>query len=199
MIFADLLADHKAQLGKAEARFPAPDDGDFKRHLANAAPMMCGKRPRILLGILDLAAEQIDYAAPSDLLDVLAVDWGRADRAPAWDTAFVGYPPLLMPYRAADGAQRFLLSAPPTVTQIAKWGALLAYRYFGAHEVSATRITVADADRPLLLLAAMVEALRELAADATVVQLQKGLVGLPTAGTPAYLHDQLLRAFLAAP
>jgi len=191
VIFADLLLAHKAQLGKAEARFSSPDNADFKRHLAGAATRVSMKRQRWVSAELEAVAGQSDYPAPSDSYEFATTDWGKGLIGNPWDEGFVGWIPRMIGIEIAS-MPYWRLVPEPSSAQIARWGATVHYTYFAKHEISATRITLADADQPLVLLAALIEAMRELSADTTVVQLQKGLVGLPTAGTPAYLYEKLL-------
>lgn len=197
MIFADLIADHKAQLGKAVERFRTPDDADFIRHLALAARRLDGKRPRQKLSMLAVTVGEVDYPAAVESLAILAHEWGIGTIRQPWDSDFMGIPPLIRQLDSDDGP-RWRLSAAPTANQIAAWGPTLPVRYQAAHEISELRITPPDADRPLVLLAALIEAMRDLSTETAVVQLHKGLTGIPTAGTPAYLYEKLLQEFAAA-
>lgn len=197
MTFADLVAAHKAQLGKVADRFTAFGDADFERHLKKAARRMTLKCPRWMTATLDLVAGQSDYPAPADLLGAPLSEWGRSCSSQPWDDDFAGFPPLLTPLQDANGPI-LRLSQAPTTAQLAAWGSTLSYRYLAAHEITQNRITLSDATEPLILLAALIEAMRELATDTTVVQLQRGLVGIPTAGTPAYLYEKLCLEFEAA-
>lgn len=194
MIYADLLAAHKAQLGKVAGRFTAAADADFKRHLTGAARRMSEKRPRECVASVALTADVSEYPAPAGIIGMPISEWGLgAVRIPCYPD-FIGFPPLLA--RVASGGTPVLrLSPPPTADQVAVWGGTMTYRYWQAHVISESEITVDDADQALVLLAALIEAMRELATDTTVVQFQKGLGGLPTAGTPAYLYDKLLLEF----
>lgn len=197
MIYADVLAAHKAQLGKVAARFTAADDADFKRHLAGAARRVSDKRPRVCVDSVTLTAGVSEYPAPTGIIGTPISEWGMAaSRIPYLDS-FIGFPPILDKIWS-DSAIALRLSSPPTAEQIATWGASMTFRYWKAHVISEAEITVDDADQALVLLSALIEAMRELATDTTVVQLQKGLAGLPTAGTPAYLYDKLLLEFMQA-
>lgn len=200
MTFADLLADHKAQLGKTVTRFTSPEDADFKRHLRRAAQRMVLKEPRWVVAEIPLTAGLDLYPAPADFQATPLCEWGRSGcgcRPQPWDDGFIGYPPTITAEPSATGTQ-FRLSSPPTAVAMSTWGPNLRVRYLAAHEISATRITVAPGSEGLVLLAALIEAMRELATDMTVVQLQKGLTGLPTAGTPAYLYERLCLEFAQA-
>lgn len=197
MTFDELVADHKAQLGKAAERFRALHDADFKRHLRLAARRMNVKRPLWLSATVALVGGQTDYPAPAGLLSVLVSDWGRGGGCGCprpWDPNFVGFAPRVA-LADTPGGKVVRLSAPPGARQLIAWGPSLSFQYVASHEVSETRITLADADRPLILLAALIEAMRELATETSVEQLHKGLVGLPTAGTPAYLYERLREEF----
>ncbi len=197
MNYADLLAAHRSQLGKVAERFTAFGDADFKRHLQNAARRMTLKFPRWMTATFALVAGVAEYPAPADLQGVPISEWGRGCARSPWDDDFPGIPPLLTLMHDAAGPI-LRLSQAPTAAQLAAWGSTLHYRYLAANEIGETRITLPDAARPLILLAALIEAMRELATDTTVVQLQRGLSGLPTAGTPAYLYEKLCLEFDAA-
>jgi len=190
MTLDELIADHRAQLGKVAARFTAADDADFVRHLRNGAGRLTAKCPRWVSGTLTLVAGQSDYAAPTDLLGVACTDWGKEHRRQVWDDDYLGMTPYMLPIEV-DGVAMLRLVPGPTTAQLAVWGGTLTYRYLASHQITADRVTFSDLQRPLVLLAALIEAMRDLAADTTVVQLQKGLSGLPTAGTPAYLYEKL--------
>ena len=190
--FTDLIADHKAQLGKAVERFRADDDADFARHLRLAGGWLDGRWPRLLNTRLLLLAGVNEYPAPTDCAAVLSHSWGQNHRHQPWNESDPGYPPLLTLIQGETGP--LLLIAPaPTAAQIMAWGDGMHYCYRLAHIVSASEVTPTEAHRGDLLLAALIEAMRDLAAETTVVQLHKGLSGLPTAGTPAYLYETLIR------
>lgn len=189
MTLDDLLDDHRAQLGKCAARFASDDD--LARHLRNAADRLSGKCPRWASAGIALTAGVADYAAPADLYGGPTTDWGRYPARQPWDDDFLGYPPRLLMVYVAD-ALKIRLIPEPTAAQLTAWGSTLTYRYLTRHRIDDDVVTFTELQRALVLLAALVEAMRDLAADTTVVQLQKGLAGLPTAGTPAYLYEKLL-------
>lgn len=190
MTLDDLVANHKAQLGKVAARFTAADDADFIRHVQNGAVRLGGKCPRWVSGTLALVAGVSDYPAPVDLLGAPSTDWGKDYLRRPWDDDFLGLTPHMLSIHV-DGVSMLRLVPWPTSAQIGAWGGTLTYQYLAGHQITADLVTFSDLQRPLVLLAALVEAMRELATDTTVVQLQKGLAGLPTAGTPAYLYEKL--------
>lgn len=194
MTLTDLIADHKAQLGKAIERFRAADDADYIRHLALAAHRMNHKHPRVRMAMLPVTAGVVDYPAEVGSIAIIAHEWGVGARHHPWDDAFVGIPPWVQQVDG-DDEPRWRLSNRPTENQIVAWGSTIPVRYQAAHEINATVITAPDSDRALVLLAALIEAMRDLSTETTVVQLHKGLTGLPTAGTPAYLYERLLTEF----
>lgn len=194
MTLTDLITDHKAQLGKAIERFRAADDVDYIRHLALAARRLDGKRPRVRMSMLPVTADVVDYPAAAGSIGIIAHEWGIGATHHPWDDAFVGFPPWIQQVDGDDGP-RWRLSNLPTANQIVAWGPTIPVRYQAAHEISATLVTAQDSDRALVLLAALIEAMRDLSNETTVVQLHKGLTGLPTAGTPAYLYERLLTEF----
>ena len=198
MILTDLITAHKAQLGKTTERFRALNDADYIRHFALAARRLDKKRPRWLMAELTLTAGVADYAAPAGAIGLYDSEWGQTPVRPhPWDDGYVGFPPIVRQIDSATGA-RWRLSMPPTAAQIAVWGSVLTARYQAAHEISATRVTPLDSDYDLVMLAALIEALRELSAETTTVQLHKGMTGIPNSGMPSYLYEKALLEFATA-
>jgi hypothetical protein len=197
MLLDDLIVDHKAQLGRAVERFRAEYDADFIRHFALAARRLDGKRPRQRMSMLAVTVGEVDYPAAAGSLAILAHEWGIGSVRQPWDSDFMGIPPLIRQLDSDDGL-RWRLSAAPTANQITAWGPTIPVRYQAAHEIGEDRVTPPDSDRSLVLLAALIEAMRDLSTETAVVQLHKGLTGLPTAGTPAYLYERLLQEFVSA-
>lgn len=193
MIFADLLAAHRSQLGKAIDRFREPDrDADLQRHLGRAARWIDQRWPYTQQGELSLTAMVSEYPAPTGCLGVYGHDWGRNAPFTPWMEHGTGYPPLLdLIYEAAGPV--LWVSPPPTAMQIQAWGSVMRYRYRRMHTISPTAVSVGDEHLQRVLLAALIEAMRELAAETASTQLHKGMSGIPTAGTPAYLYEALLR------
>jgi len=189
MDFDGLLDDHRAQLGKAIERFRGGDD-DLERHLRQAARWLDRRWPRVEAASLALEVGRRNYPAPAGLSAVKEHDWGRYTRRRPWEESGPGYPPALL--NITEGADHALWVCPaPTAAQVHAWGETLHYVYYAAHEVSPDRVTPSEHHRGAVLLAALIEAMRELASETAVVQLHKGLAGIPTAGTPAYLYERL--------
>ena len=187
--FDELLAAHKAQLGRAVERFREANDADFARHLQLAARWLDRRWPNVQIGELSLTVGVGVYAAPAGCVAVYAHDWGRYYRTQPWDETGPGYPPLL---QLIINPTQLYLSPAPTSQQILLWGSVLAYRYRLPHVITATEMTVDDARHADVLLAALIEAMRDLSTETAAVQLQKGLTGLPNAGSPAYLYQALI-------
>jgi hypothetical protein len=185
MDFAGLLDDHRAQLGRALERFRGGDD-DLARHLRQAGRWLDARWPRVIPANLELEAGIALYEAPADCRHVYGHDWGRYNRRRPWDPCAPGFPPLL---QCLNG--EFWLTPAPTAAQIGAWGAVLPYFYAAAHAIDEDEVTPAEHQRGAVLLAALIEAMRDLASETAVVQLHKGLAGIPTAGTPAYLYERL--------
>lgn len=192
MDFATLLADHKAQLGKAVDRFRSADDADFIRHLRLAGRWIDQRWPRVLLGLLTVSPEVDQYPAPTACAAVLGNEWGRYWPRRPWDDADPGIPPLL---RLIDGETGPIIwvSPAPTQRQIQAWGDALRFRFRVNHVITPELVTARDELESHVLLAALIEALRDLSNETAIVQLHKGMAGVPTAGTPAYLYEALLR------
>lgn len=193
MIYADLLAAHKGQLGKAIERFRQPgQEADLQRHLSRAGRWIDLRWPRTMQATLILVPLLSEYPALPGCLSVFDHAWGRGTPCVPWDHDGPGYPPLLELIHESTGPVLWV-SPPPTPVQIHAWSAVMNYRYRAAHEISPTSISVDDSLFSAVLLAALIEAMRELATETAVTQLHKGLSGIPTAGTPAYLYEALIR------
>lgn len=125
MTFAELLADHKGQLGKVAERFTAPDDADFKRHLRRAGQRMALKEPLWKVVEIALVAKQALYPAPADFLAAPLSQWGRSGGcANPWDENFVGFAPSLTVEVGEDGPM-LRLSIAPTPRMLHAWGTVL--------------------------------------------------------------------------
>lgn len=195
-----LVADLRAMLGDAAAKFTAAGDADFTRHLDLAAFDLGRFRPRTLVGTLSLVADQPNYAAPADLVRVKYPLWGvteRSQRRP-WDANWPGRLPCLSLVENS-GTRELWLDPPPTAAQIRDLGATYRFYYFAGHAIDdvAANTTVRLADRWLLLLRAVVQALQELAARgvAKPVALGDGFGSMPKNGTPGFLAEQLLKQY----
>ena len=191
MDFGDLLDDHRAQLGRALERFRAGDE-DLARHLRQAARWLDARWPRVVAAHLELTAGVATYPAPADCRHVCSHDWGRYARRRPWEEWSPGYPPLLQLWSAPEDGPQLWVTPAPTAAQLRVWGSVLNYRYGAAHAIGDAEVTPAEHQRGAVLLAALIEALRDLASETAVVQLHKGLAGIPTAGTPAYLYERLI-------
>lgn len=196
-----LRADLAASLGDAGATFSQPD---LDRHLTVAAHELGRKRRRTLSATLQLVAGQSEYAAPADLVMPTMSSWGVSERAASrpWRNTWPGRLPRLTAL-GDPGAMKLLLTPAPTAQQIQLLGASYPFYYLAAHhlDADATKTTVREVDRGLLLLRAQAEAMKELAMRnlKKPVSMREGLNASPRNGTPAALYDQLLRAWEAHP
>lgn len=190
MARADLQAAHSRLLGPAGQRFESDDLDD---HLAEAAALMNQKRPRIVAASLILAGHQTQYSAPSDCWAPLALDWGAERRGlMPWQPGYLGPIPAL-----GQSGLSLILTPAPLPVQINALGSEAAYRYFARHVIgdAAEDTTLAEADRPLLLLAALIAAMRQLSTINTAdpITLHRGVGALPSNSTPAAHYEALLR------
>lgn len=198
---ADLVADLKAALNDAADVFVTASDGDFKRHLANAALDFGRIRRRTLVGTLTVVADQHNYPAPADLIAPKWALWGFNEkrRTKPWDSHWPGALPRLALVVDPANGRELHLDPPPTAAQIAAYGATYRYYYYAAHSVNATAAltTISVHDRDLLILRAAAEAMAELALrnSKKPVALRDGLNSAPRNSTPAALADWLMQEF----
>lgn len=194
MTLAALLATHKAALGPAAGKFSAAADADFVRHLDQARRWLAGRFPRVLAGTVALVAGTARYASPAGLVAVQRLVWGADATAQPWAAGYPGPLPRLYSAEAAGGARELVFQPAPTAAQVAAWGASAAYEYRALHVLAddATHTLPPDLDAPLLL-AALIVALRELAARNVVdpITLHRGVGSLPSASTPLELLRHL--------
>lgn len=195
---ADVITDLKRSVGDAASPFTDPNDGDWKRFLATALVAMQDKRPRTLLGSVQLVAEQLQYEVTApDFAQYKTHVWGARPVRP-WLPCYPGPLPRVKAVHDAAGWS-IAFDPAPTSAHISAYGAEFKFWYFGSHVLGETP-TLAPQDRPLLLLRAQVEVMRELSMRNVnkPVALRDGYSGQPRNSTPAALYDQLLREFAAA-
>jgi len=198
---ADVMADLQRSLHDAASVFNAADSADWLRLLAVALTAMQAKRPRTLLGTLSLVADEPLYTvAATDFAAYKTHIWGGRPPKP-WADCHPGALPRVS--ATQDGAAwRLVFDPAPTWAHINAYGSTFRYWYFGRHSLGADAAdsTLAEADRPLLLLRAQAEALRELTMRNInkPVQVRDGLSGTPRNSTPAALYRELLAEWEAA-
>lgn len=191
----DVVDDLKRSIGDAGSAFGAAADADWLRLLAVALVGMQGKRPRTLLGTLTIAADEPSVAVTQpDFVQYKTMVWGSRPPRP-WEPCYPGSVPRVAAVH--DGSGWALMFDPaPTYAHIAAYGSAFKFWYFGAHSLGATAelTTLPAADRPLLLLRAQAEAMRELSMRNInkPVALRDGYSGSPRNSTPAALYAALL-------
>lgn len=192
---ADIVADLQRSLHDAAGAFDAANEADFKRHLAVALTAMQAKRPRTLLGSTTIVADEVRYAiAEADFAQYKTHVWGTRPLKP-WSPGYPGALPRVAAVHDVAG-WALMFDPAPSAELIAAYGATFKYWYFGAHSLGADAAdtTLAGADRPLLILRAQAEAMRELSMRNInkPVQLRDGFSGTPRNSTPAALYRELL-------
>lgn len=196
---ADLVTDLKASMLDSVGVFTTTEDADFKRHLGNAAADLTRYRPYRAKQSITLVADQADYTAPAGLLFVIKVLYGQKEKATRkpWED---NYPRVPTAKKYGDGNNLMLLLEPaPTAAMITDLGSSYEFLASMQHAIGANAVdtTVDPGDRALLLLRAQAEAAKEMAYRNIhkPVQLRDSLGGIPRNGTPAALHDQLMKEF----
>jgi hypothetical protein len=199
---ADVVEDLKRSLHDAASAFSAAADADFRRHIAVALVAMQAKRPRTLLGSVSITAGEPRFALQvADFVQYKTHVWGSRPPRP-WLPSYPGALPRVCAVQEGDG-WALMFDPPPSAQHVATYGADFRFWYFGTHRLGLTdpaESTLAAADRPLLLLRAQAEAMRELSMRNINkgVQLRDGLSGTPRNSTPAALFQVLLAEFEAA-
>jgi hypothetical protein len=197
----DVVEDLKRSLHDAASAFNAAADADFKRHLAVALVAMQCKRPRTLLGAVPISAGEARFAfSLPNFAQYKTHVWGTRPPRP-WLPDYPGALPRICAVQEGNG-WALMFDPPPTAQHIATYGSTFKFWYFGTHALGldAADTTLAAADRPLLLLRAQAEAMRELSMRNMnkPVQLRDGLSGTPRNSTPAAMYQTLLNEFEAA-
>jgi len=197
---ADLVADLRGMLKDAVNKFTGEANEALERILDFAALDLGRVRPRARIGSITVVTGTTEYPAPADFLRPLNLIWGhekRASRKP-WASNWPQNIPTL-DYVESDTGLVLLLSHPPTASQVADFGEACKFKYYSGHAVAdtAAETSVKPADRHLLLIRAVSQALTELALNgiSKPVQLGPGVGSMPKNGTPAALAEQLLKQF----
>lgn len=192
----DLVADLKRSLHDSGDFFNAAADADWKRVLAIAALAMQNKRPRTLLGSVTLTAGEV--RVPITQTDFFAYKthvWGTTPPKP-WEPCYPGALPRVAAVQEGDG-WALMFDPAPTAMHLATYGSTFRFWYFGTHALAddAAQTTLTAADRPLLLLRAQAELMRELSMRNVnkPVQVRDGITGTPRNSTPAALWQALLK------
>ena len=189
MLLSDLVADHKAALNDAAGVFTEANDADFIRHLEEGARYLSLKRPRVLPAQLTLIADQAQYDLPADFVRLGAWMWRIPPSIKPWHSTWPGGLPQVMAVNTGAGAQ-LVFSPAPTSDQITAAGETFDYTYVAEHILSDNtgETTVRAGDRNLLLLCALIEALRELSLRAMTKPVAvRGVGSGPIHGSPAAL------------
>lgn len=160
---ADLVSDLKRSLHDAAGVFndAAVPDGDFLRFLQVAFTGMQAKRPRTLLGSVTLVAEQDLYPlALADFAQYKTHQWGGKNIRP-WLPCHPGALPRIGAVNTGAGWS-LVFDPAPTRAHIDAYGSAFRFWYYGTHSADGAGSTLAAPDRPLLILRAQAEAMREL-------------------------------------
>jgi hypothetical protein len=195
---ADLIEDLRRSLNDSANVFNTAGEGDWRRVLNVALVAMQAKRPRTLLGQVTLAPEQVRYpVAETDFAQYKSHLWGTRQLNP-WEPAFPGaLPRVSAGYDGQAWALHF--DAPPSDKHLAAYGRTFKFWYFGTHSLAtdAANSTIAPGDRPLLLLRAQAELMRELSMRGVnkSVSLRDGYSGTPRNSTSAAMFQALLQEF----
>lgn len=201
MGLGELVSDLKRSLHDAAGAFDQAADADFKRLLNMAAVAMQAKRPRTLLGSVTLQAGQPVYpiTAPN-FARYKTYQWGSPQRQP-WEPCYPGALPRVSAEQQGSGWV-LAFDPAPSALHIAAYGATFPFWYFASHTLgdAPENTTLQLADRPLLLLRAQAEAMRELSMRNInkPTQLRDGLTAAPRNSTPAALYQALLQEWEAA-
>lgn len=197
--WTQLLGDYTAALNDAATLFKAED---LERHLRTAARIVAStKRPRTKAAELTLVADQCHYEAPADLVLPKLSSWGHTPAMP-WTKPRGPLPQIRT--ALVDDATHLVLSPAPSAEQIAAYGARYPYYYLAAHviDTAADTTTIGEADVDLVILRALVEAMRAASVRGAgkPVHLRNATApgSSPKNTTPAALYTALLAEFESA-
>lgn len=158
-------------------------------------------KPRVVSATVTLTADESFYAAPSDMVKPIILDWGAADllSKKPWNADWPGRLPRLTSLNI-DGVKKLMLAPAPTQAQINLLGTEAAYRYAARYTIGDTdaETNITEDDEPLLLTRALAEAMLALAARGIAKPVTLGgraAVSVPRNGTPAALAQQLMDHF----
>jgi hypothetical protein len=194
----DVIDDLKRSLNDSAGAFNTAGDADWRRVLGVALVAMQAKRPRTMLGQVQLAVDEPVYpiTAP-DFAQYKTHLWGTRQLR-AWEPAFPGALPRV---QAVYSGSQWSISfeSPPSAAHINAYGRTFKFWYFATHSLAtdSTTATLAPSDRPLLLLRAQAELMRELSMRGVnkSVSLRDGYSGTPRNSTSAAMFQALITEF----
>lgn len=197
----DVIDDLKRSLNDSAGAFNTAGDADWRRVLDVALAAMEAKRPRTMLGQVTLAPEEVLYpiTAP-DFVQYKTHLWGTRQLRP-WEPAFPGALPRVQAVHNT-GQWSISFDAPPSAAHLNAYGRTFKFWYFAKHALAteSNTATLAPGDRPLLLLRAQAELMRELSMRGVnkSVSLRDGYSGTPRNSTSAAMFQALIAEFNAA-
>lgn len=194
----DLTEDLKRSVHDTGDFFRAPADADWHRVLQIALQAMQVKRPRTLLGTVTLVAGEV--RVPITQTDFFAYKthvWGTVPPRP-WEPCYPGPLPRIAAVQEG-GSWALMFDPAPSAMHLQVYGSAFKFWYFARHSLGeeAGDTTLTPADRPLLLLRAQAELMRELSMRNVnkPVQVRDGITGTPRNSTPAAMYQALLKEF----
>lgn len=179
---------------------PLGDEQTLRRHVEHGLKRTAIEKRWVRgLHTVETKAGIALYPAPSDVVDVISFDWPEM----SFD-AFEHSPPPIINTLIHDGQKHFQFSPAPTARDVSAMGGKLQITYNRLHSIeqigSESVVTTLDpADIHLVLLAALIEAARELANRAAhkPATLKDG-AGLPGNMTNAALFERYSQEWVAA-
>lgn len=156
-------------------------------------------RPHQRLGTIELQHNQACYPAPVDLISVRTCFYGQSARKQyqPWERGYPRDLPNLSRIDDEQGKPMLRLSFLPGYHLLNQVGWTYSFSYYAARTIQNDAITIDSQDEPLLLLRAIVEAVKYIAVNhlSKTVSVRNSIGGEAKNGTPAAIHQQLMEQF----
>lgn len=171
----------------------------YDRHLDAALRAFDAALPLVVCDELSLTAGQSQYAAPADAWRFHSAAWTEAYRElDVWQR------PKRLPQarlRVADGQRIWVFNPVPSSSHLAALGSVYDYQYYAHHSIgdSDADATIELTDKPLFLLRAQAEAMKDIALRNSAKPVEIRASGsVSTVNGPAKsLYEQLMKQFNA--
>lgn len=173
----------------------------YDRHIDAALRAFDSALPHIIVDQISLQIGVAMYTAPADAWKFHSMQWTEKNReTDPWDVRYARRLPQVR-LRVATGQRVWVFNPVPSVGLLDVLGSDFTYQYYAHHSIGTTdaESTVDEADRPLLMLRAQAEAMKEIALRNSAKPVEIRASGsVSTANGPARsIYEQLMKQFNA--